>query len=242
MAGDLVRIDAQPGRADMPASSPARFLPILLASLSLAPVPRASAAPGDATIAWADTLLAATAADPSAVLGPPDDRAAVISEKFHSVWVRGFTSSHAYAKLATFLGVPDRELADADVIAFEQNGSAPAAGGGGWESTVWFFSDLARSYGETFDERSGVGTVANGRRAVFRTGSVSVADYGSFFGVAGTTGGPVISWLLIDLPDDIDVRSPDFSVWVGGTAGDVGLGEGTPDPDAIGLLTAEAPR
>ena len=58
----------------MPVSLSTKFLPIALASLSL--ISQASAAPGDASIAWADTLLgAATSDDPKTVLGPPDDQA-----------------------------------------------------------------------------------------------------------------------------------------------------------------------
>ena len=51
-------------------------------------------------------------------------------------------------------------------------------------------------------------------------------------------GGLSAAAFLIDVPDDIDVHSPNFKVWVSGAdihgAGD----EGSPDPDAIGIITS----
>lgn len=238
-----------------------KFLPIALASLSL--ISQASAAPGDASIAWADTLLGAatsddpstTSDDPNTVLGPPDDQFPALGDlpappTFY-VWVRDFRPPRTYSKFAEFLGVTDEELTGADVIAFEGNGCQAAFGGGGWESSIWFFSDLTRSYAETFNEESGLGTITTGRRAVFKTGSVFSDAYGSFFGVSvGLCKLPdrpptpsVLSWLLINVPDDINVHSPNFSVWFGGTGTGLGLGFGSggPDPDAIGLI-GKAPQ
>ena len=65
------------------------------------------------------------------------------------------------------------------MLAFEGNGGSPAAGGG-WESSTWFFNDLKQSYAETFDENLARGTITSGRRAVFKTGSVTAAAFNQF--------------------------------------------------------------
>ena len=148
--------------------------------------------------------------------------------------MRRFTTFRTYdaALLAGFLGVPASDVTSADVLAFGCNGSYPAAGGG-WESSTWFFNDLKQSYAETFDENLAHGTITSGRRAVFKTGSVTGSAFNRFFGV--TTGNPAMSWMLIRLPADIDTQPIDpvrFSIRVSGAL----RGEGTPDPDAIGVI------
>lgn len=118
------------------------------------------------------------------------------------------------------------------MLAFEGNGGYPAPGGG-WESSTWFFNDLKRSYAETFDENLARGTITSGRRAVFKTGTVTGTAFNRFFGVTG--GNPAMSWMLIRLPADINSQPLDpvhFSIRVSGAL----RGEGTPDPDAIGVV------
>ncbi|HYI68830.1 MAG TPA: hypothetical protein VEX87_03735 [Skermanella sp.] len=193
----------------------------------------ATAAPETPMIAWAETMLDANTADPPNVIGAPDDKGTGISD-FHYVWVRDFRTPTSYSNISGILGISNDDLAAADVIAFEQNGPQPASGGG-WESSVWFFNDQKMSYAETFDEISAQGTIAANRRAVFRTGTISRDDYGKLFATDAKSG--VMSWVLIDVPDDIDVHSPNFSIWVSGTgASPVGRGEGSPDAEAIGIL------
>ena len=193
------------------------------------------AAPGDSVIKWTTELLDDNASLPANVLGRPNGAVTSISD-FHYVWVRRFDKKLAYRGLAKFLGVSNAYLARADIIAFEGNGGAPA-GGLGWESSMWFVSDLAHAYAETFDETTGLGTISLGRRAKFRTGDMLGSAYGAYFGIA-VPPGEHFSWILIDVPNDIDVRSPSFSVWVSGADVHPGPGgdEGTPDPDAIGIL------
>jgi hypothetical protein len=194
----------------------------------------ASAAPGDVSISWAGNEADAVTPNPGNELGAPDTKVTTISD-FHFVWVRYFGPPTAYSGLGTLLGVSPGVLAKADVIAFEANGGHPAAGGG-WESSTWFFSDLRRAYAETFDERAGEGTINGGRRARFWTGSFSDSNYKAYFCKADpsvcTGTDAVYSWILIDVPDDIDIHAPFFSVWVSGAT----LGEGSPDPDAIGII------
>ncbi len=198
--------------------------------------PPAMAAPGDAVIMWSTELLDRNAVTPGNALGRPNGQFAGISD-FHDLWLRGFTRKLNYRGLAKALGVSDADLARADIIAFEANGGSPASGGG-WESSLWFFTDLSRAYAETFDETVGLGTIAAGRRARFMTGDMLGAEYGAYFGVS-VPPAEHFSWILIDVPNDIDVHSPNFSVWVSGADVHPGAGgdEGTPDPEAVGVLS-----
>ena len=162
------------------------------------------------------------------VRGAPDLQTAVISD-YHEVWVRDFGKpSSTNIPLEKALGVPQAELADFDIIAFEDNGGSPAAGGG-WESSLWLFTDLQHAAAATFNEQTGAAnSPTSGIR--FRTGTISGATYSAIFGTPATN--HVISWILIDVPKEIDVNSKTFSVWASGAL----IGEGTPDPDAIGIL------
>lgn len=185
------------------------------------------------TIGWSSELVQAVGPDPLSVVGTPDARCTGVSDYAYT-WVRRFTTFRTYdvALLAGFLGVPASDVTSADVLAFEGNGGHPAPGGG-WESSTWFFNDLKQSYAETFDENLAHGTIFSGRRAVFKTGTVTGAAFNRFFGVTG--GNPAMSWMLIRLPADIDTQPLDpvrFSVRVSGAL----RGEGSPDPDAIGII------
>lgn len=194
----------------------------------------AHGAPGDVTISWADEEAGSATPNPGNELGAPDNQITAISD-FHYVWVRNFRPPVTYNGLGALLGVARTALARANVIAFEFNGGNPASGGG-WESSTWFFSDLQRAYAEIFDEGTGRGTIRGGRRARFLTGSISGDAYTAFFCQPDPSvcppADPVISWILIDAPNDIDVHSPNFSIWVSGAL----IREGTPDVDAIGVI------
>lgn len=193
------------------------------------------AAPGDAIIRWGTTVVDANAPSPNNVLGLPNGNFSAVGS-FQYLWVRNFERKRAYLSLAKFLGVSDIDLARADIIAFEGNGGA-AASGLGWECSTWFVSDLRRAAAETFDETVGLGTITTGRRLRFKTGDMLGADYGACFGVA-VAPTEHFSWILIDVPNDIDVLSPNFSIWVSGADVHPGAGgdEGTPDPEVIGVL------
>ena len=194
------------------------------------PVPALAA---NVTIGWSSDLVQAVGPDPLSVVGTPDARCTGVSDYAYT-WVRRFPTFRTYdaALLAGFLGATTTDITMADVLAFECNGNHPAAGGG-WESSTWFFNDLKRSYAETFDENLAHGTILSGRRAVFKTGTVTGAAFNRFFGVTG--GNPAMSWMLIRLPADIDTQPLDpvrFSIRVSGAL----RGEGSPDPDAIGVV------
>jgi hypothetical protein len=74
----------------------------------------------------------------------------------------------------------------------------------------------------------------------FKSGSIPAADYMKFFGIKEfktAAGKPVpwASWVLLDVPDGIDVKSERFRLWVSGAlVGSPGLGN--PDPDAFGVI------
>jgi len=123
---------------------------------------------------------------------------------------------------------PD-DLARADVIAFELNGSAPATGQG-WESCNWTFADGVTSLSVSWDGRAG----APPRDThVVANGSIRGVDYASAFGLDSGTVDPVVSFLLFALPE-LSIDEASFTV----TVSSAGPGsESTPDIDAIGLLT-----
>ena len=117
------------------------------------------------------------------------------------------------------------------MIGFEFNGGSPAPSGG-WESSRWRFTDGVHSLTVDFSELVGASVPA----AVVGNGSLSAAAYNLFFSVQTPRSDTVMSYLLFDLPDTIDLDSPTFAITVA-SGQSVGLpGEGTPDPDAIGIV------
>ncbi len=180
------------------------------------------------TVTWPTEIAAHFTASPHAVLGAPDGVSTALSD-YHYIWVRNFSNDVSYGGgLETAMGLAPGELANWDVIAFEDNGGS-AASGGGWESSIWFFTDQRNAAAGAFNEATGAANGSGGGVA-FRTGSLSGAIYNSLFGSSSSSA--VVSWILVNAPDEIDTHSPTFSVWVSGAL----LGEGSPDPDAIGLM------
>jgi hypothetical protein len=117
------------------------------------------------------------------------------------------------------------------VIGFEFNGGhAPPSGG--WESAEWQFTDGLASQSFTFNEVDGTGSPTS---VLVKTGSISGSSYQSFFGL-NPVASSVVSFILLRAPSNINVFSPNFRVRVGGLVGVSGFGEGTPDPDVIGVL------
>jgi len=155
-----------------------------------------------------------------------------------------------YSGLARLLGLTERVLARADVIAFEGNGSHPGGAGisNGWESSTWTFSDGINSLTVRFNELVPPAQYPTMYPALVANGSIRGADgqfssglnaYTAFFGMC-PAGPGVISYILFDLDSikpAINTASPNFSIKVQ-NAGGPASGEGTPDPDAIGIFSS----
>src|SRR5688572_12970431 len=71
------------------------------------------------------------------------------------ITVSDFGPGMRYSGLARLLGVPRRELARAEVIAFEGNAGGPAGVESGWESSIWTFTDGVNTYVAHFNEKVG---------------------------------------------------------------------------------------
>ena len=161
------------------------------------------------------------------ISGPPDG--AIVAGL--PATITSFQPAVSYPGLATLLGVSQATLARADAIAFEFNGGSPAPSGG-WESSRWRFTDGVHSLTVDFIELVGAPVPAE----VVGNGSVSAAAYNLFFNVQTPRSDTVMSYLLFDLPDAIDIDSSAFSIMLTSGAAAGLPGAGTPDPDAIGLL------
>ncbi len=199
----------------------------ILAACALAAL-FATPAHAEGVVAWPTEIADHYTADPGAVLGPPDGKVTGLGD-YHYLWVRNFSNVVDHSGgLGGVLGLAPGELANWDVIAFEDNAGS-AASGGGWESSLWFFTDQRHAAAAAFNEATAAANPPVGGVA-FRTGSLPGPIFNSFFG-AGTSSA-VVSWILISLPDEIDTASPTFSVWVSGAL----IGEGSPDADAVGVI------
>ena len=122
------------------------------------------------------------------------------------------------------------DLARTDVIAFELNGGAPAAGGG-WESCDFSFSDGTTTIAVPWNGGAGAPRDAH----VIANGSIRGADYATYFRAEpGSISDQVISFLLFALPK-LDTANPAFIVTVTGRPPGAGE-EVTPDIDAIGIV------
>jgi hypothetical protein len=135
-------------------------------------------------------------------------------------------------------------LAAADVIAFEDNGGHPAPSGG-WESCDWYFTDdVNPPLSVSWDEAVGAEVDPH----ILANGSISRAAYSAFFGIPTTAWSYqpkdlkpedlVVSFLLFRVSPEINTASPSFKIRLSGTSLPIVAleREGTPDPDAIGIL------
>lgn len=161
--------------------------------------------------------------------------------------IRRFGPTMNYPGLSILLGIPLKELEKADIIAFEANGGSGAGLERGWESSLWTFTDGTNRYVVKFNEL--VGRASD--PAVLATGSIRGVGgsilrggmaYSKFFGMCcPDPRGLVVSYILFDLDavtPAVDVRNPTFSITIAnGFVPDGSFGEGTPDPDAIGIVT-----
>ena len=194
--------------------------------------------------------------DRVSILHAPDDRFISLAPPI-TVSDFGFNPSAPapgmrYSGLARLLGLPDSVLAKADVIAFEGNGGHPGGAGisNGWESSIWTFSDGINSHSVRFTELVSPSQYPTLYPALIANGSIRGADgtfssggnaYNAFFGMCPPNPG-VISYILFDLDairPAINTASPNFSIRVeNGFTADKKFGEGTPDPDSIGIFSS----
>ena len=191
-------------------------------------------------ITWATEDLGSkpAPAPPLRVLNAPDGKVSGLSSSAY-IYIRKFTEEKEYTGLARLLGLTDEELNRWDLIAFEgQSGKAP---GGGWESSIWFITDQIGAVAGSFDEKpkSTEVQVSSPCPLKFKSGTITAAEYVGYFDLKGglkdSAGNDVAfaSWILVDIPDDkINLNAEQFRIWVTGAQ----IGEGTPDPDAFGVI------
>jgi hypothetical protein len=157
------------------------------------------------------------------------------------ILVSRFGSVMPYRNLHHLLGVSRDDLARADVLMFEGNGGSGAGPFNGWESAVFTFSDGISSRTVNYNELTGPASDPT----VIATGTIENADYRSFFGMC-TPNPNKISYLLLDLHSTspaIDAASPLFQIFMAnGNRPDGSFGEGTPDPDAVGIFSSCPPE
>jgi hypothetical protein len=207
------------------------------AMLSLIGLLVAITAPARAQIVlWGGRVIDSNSPAPQEwVLGAPDGQCVGFGRTTYSE-VGDFRGGPTPG-LAALLGVSPTTLANADVIAFELNGGGPAGAPGPpgfdthWESSNWGFSDGATSLTTAWDQTVGLPSSPY----ILAVGSLNADDYRRFFGFAGFSAEThVVSYIIFDLPPTIDTLNPRFTVRVSG--GDGLPGEGTPDPEAIGVF------
>jgi hypothetical protein len=213
--------------------------------------PPASAPPR--SVRWAANV------DPSAsgrlnIIQAPDNRSTPLEPP---LTITEFGPAMRYRNFGSLLSqVPSADLARTDVIAFEMNGGSTAGIDNGWESSVWTFSDGVNTRTVTFNECLGA---AGSDPRIVATGSIigaggsifnGNAAYSNFFGLCSPDPNTlVVSYILFDLHSlspAIEIDSPNFSIRIvnyhTGAPGDStcgpGLsGEGSPDPDAVGIFS-----
>jgi len=189
------------------------------------------------------------------ILHAPDGQYTTVDP---ALTVTQFGPPMSYPDLSRLMAaVPPADLARADVIAFEGNGGSGAGVDGGWESSRWAFSDGSTSRTVVFNEC--LGARASDPR-VIATGSIRGADgrvtsgdaaYRSFFGMCSPDPtNLVVSYILFDLHSlrpaintssrSFAIKIENFHVGPAGSSGDCERGhsgEGTPDPDAVGIFS-----
>ena len=194
-------------------------------------------------ILWPQTVCKSRGSFPGNALGQPDGKAMGLNANEY-VEVGNFQGGFHPDLLPILNGnavgrptgdaVTAEMLARTNVIAFEVNGEG-APGAGGWESCQWVFNDgVNPPIAVDWDEGT---TPAAYPAQVVANGSTDSAAYAAFFDFTFPAEPKtlVVSYILFDLPPTIDITSPHFTITVSAWA-DGQHGEGTPDPDAIGIL------
>jgi hypothetical protein len=231
---------------------------IALSMISIASLGRSPASAHPRSVRWAANV------DPSAsgrlnILQAPDNRTTPLAPP---LTITEFGPAMRYRSFGVLLSeVPAADLSRTDVIAFELNGGGTAGIDAGWESSVWTFSDGVNTRTVTFNECLGA---AGSDARIVATGSIrgtggsiftGNAAYSAFFGLCSPASDSlVVSYILFDLHSlspAIDTDSPSFSIRIEnyhtGTPGDPACGpglsgEGSPDPDAVGIFSTCSER
>jgi hypothetical protein len=166
----------------------------------------------------------------SYLVGPPDGRMGGLRDRTSKAIFSGCSNDRRYDPdaLASLLGVNPGILSQADVIAFEYNGSRNT----NFESSRWMFRG-GGSYVKSehqFDNPTVVSNPTDSNQVIAH-GRVDPGKYRSFFDTS-TLGSGTVAFLLFDLPDSI-VKAPDFKVEL---YPGKNIQNGTPDIDAVGVL------
>ena len=226
---------------------------LALSMISIASLGHPHASAPHRTVRWAANV------NPSAsgrlnILHAPDNRSTPLDPP---LTITEFGPAMRHRNFGSLLSaVPAADLARTNVIAFELNGGSTAGIDNGWESSLWTFSDGVNTLTVTFNECLGA---AGSDPRIVATGSIrgpggSVftgnAAYSAFFGLCSPDPNTlVVSYILFDLHSlspAIDIGSPSFSIRIEnyhtGTPGDPACGpglsgEGSPDPDAVGIFS-----
>ncbi|HJQ38709.1 MAG TPA: hypothetical protein VKB93_16360 [Thermoanaerobaculia bacterium] len=183
-------------------------------------------------VRWAGNVAGGSAN----ALHAPDDRHAVAGPP---LVLSDFSPTFRYVRLAALLRVSDAALARADVIAFEGNGGHGAGVEAGWESSIWTFTDGTNTYTANFNEKVG----RSSDPSVVATGPITGDAFRAFFGICSPNpANAVVGYILFDLDavkPRVDPASPRLRITIqNGFRPDRTFGEGTPDPDAVGVLTS----
>lgn len=206
-----------------PRHLPQRLWPVALVSAFASFNPAQAA-----SISWATQATSFGGGAPG-VVGSPDS---IVENK--AAWrATQFSGTVSYGGLAQAMGLGQSQLANYDVIAWESNGGSPPAGGG-WESASWAFSANGVGVGVEFNEVTGSGDLLE---VSFLTGSITGAQYNALFGTS-VPQAEAWSWLLVKLPREIDAHAASFAIDFAAIGNRPGWGEGSPDPDAIGVLSS----
>lgn len=204
---------------------------------------------GQTMIRWVDSAVGHSANVPY-VEKAPDGRTTEVSGSSY-LYLLSFKDRVSYplpktdktpktvkGSLEELLELPAGEsLQNWDLIAFEGNSQHVA-----FESSIWFVSDFkgaaAGAYNTDSREKTAVVNPPTKSPLRFMSGQMRTADYFAFFHIDAKTAiwpVDVVAWILVDVPDGIDVNASNFKVLL--TGAQIGkTGDGTPNPDAVGVI------